>query len=200
MTQIFDDQGRVLPGTVVRLLPMVVVGYKTKPKDGYSALVVAFDTCNKKVLNKPKLGQIKSVTNQKNDQAWRFIREISCPEEELDKWPIGKEISGDFFSEGDKIIVSGTSKGKGFQGVVKRHNFAGGPRTHGQKHSEREPGSIGVGGVQRVMKGKRMAGRMGGNRITIKNLKVVKIDSKIGEMFIKGAVPGRRGTLLEIRA
>ena len=198
MTQIFDDQGRVSPGTVVSLLPMVVIGHKRKAKDGYSALVVTFDSCSKKVLNKPRLGQLKAIIDEKDNQAWRCIREISLPEEELDQWPVSKEISGDSFTEGDKIVVSGTSKGKGFQGVVKRHNFAGGPRTHGQKHSEREPGSIGAGGVQRVMKGKRMAGRMGSDRVTIKNLKVVKIDSKNKEMFIEGSVPGRRGTLLEI--
>lgn len=198
MTQIFDDQGRVSPGTVVSLLPMVVIGHKIKTRDGYSALMVTFDSCSKKVLNKPRLGQIKAVIDEKDNQVWRSIREIPLPEEELDQWPVGKEIIGDSFSEGDKVIVSGISKGKGFQGVVKRHNFAGGPRTHGQKHSEREPGSIGAGGVQRVMKGKRMAGRMGSDRVTIKNLKVVKIDPKNKEMFIEGSVPGRRGTLLEI--
>lgn len=101
--------------------------------------------------------------------------------------------------EGELVTVSGLTKGKGFQGVVKRHGFHGGRRSHGQKHSEREPGSIGAGGVQRVFKGKRMAGRMGGTRSTIKNLKVIKIDPKTNELFIKGAVPGRRGTSLEIR-
>lgn len=104
------------------------------------------------------------------------------------------------FQEGDKIKVSGKSKGKGFQGVVKRHGFHGGPRTHGQKHSEREPGSIGATGPQRVFKGVRMAGRMGGNRVSVKNLKIVKIDKDNNQLYISGAVPGRRGTLLEIRS
>ncbi len=108
----------------------------------------------------------------------------------------GTDIS--VFQEGDKVIVSGVSKGKGFQGVVKRHGFHGGPRTHGQKHSEREPGSIGSTGPQRVFKGTRMAGRMGGDKITVKNLKIVKIDKDKNQLFISGAVPGRKGTLLKI--
>lgn len=102
------------------------------------------------------------------------------------------------FEEGDKVVVRGITKGKGFQGVVKRHGFHGGPRTHGQKHSEREPGSIGSTGPQRVFKGTRMAGRMGGKRITIKNLKVIKVDAEKKEIMISGAVPGRRGTALKI--
>jgi large subunit ribosomal protein L3 len=102
------------------------------------------------------------------------------------------------FEEGDIVTVSGVTKGKGFQGVVKRHGFHGGPRTRGQKHSEREPGSIGQAGKQRVFKGMRMAGRMGGNKITIKNLKIIKIDADKKEMMISGAVPGRRGTVLKI--
>lgn len=108
----------------------------------------------------------------------------------------GEDVS--LFQEGDKVIVSGISKGKGFQGVVKRHGFHGGPRTHGQKHSEREPGSIGATGPQRVFKGTRMAGRMGGDKITVKNLKIVKIDKDKNQLFISGAVPGRKGTLLKI--
>jgi len=113
---------------------------------------------------------------------------------------VGNSVS-DFgeFQEGDKIAVRGISKGKGFQGVVKRHGFHGGPRTHGQKHSEREPGSIGATAPQRVFKGKRMAGRTGGERVTVKNLKIVKIDKEKNQIYISGAVPGRRGTILEIK-
>jgi large subunit ribosomal protein L3 len=110
----------------------------------------------------------------------------------------GSDIS--LFQEGDKVIVSGISKGKGFQGVVKRHGFHGGPRTHGQKHSEREPGSIGATAPQRVFKGTRMAGRMGGDKITVKNLRIIKIDKEKNQLFLSGAVPGRKGTLLEIRS
>ena len=111
---------------------------------------------------------------------------------------LGDVINADTFEEGDKIQVTGTSKGKGFQGVVKRHGFHGGPRSHGQKHSEREPGSIGATGPQRVFKGVRMAGRMGSDRITVKNLKIVGVDKENNKILISGAVPGKRGTLLEI--
>lgn len=112
--------------------------------------------------------------------------------------PVGNLVSD--IKEGDKVAVRGISKGKGFQGVVKRHGFHGGPRTHGQKHSEREPGSIGATAPQRVFKGKRMAGRMGGERVTVKNLRIVKIDKEKNQILISGAVPGRRGTILEIRS
>ncbi len=112
---------------------------------------------------------------------------------------IGAEKELSEIKEGEMVTTSGISKGKGFQGVVKRHGFHGGPRSHGQKHNERMPGSIGAGGYQRVFKGRRMAGRMGGDRITVKNLKVLKVLPASGELLIRGAVPGRRGALLEIR-
>ena len=102
-------------------------------------------------------------------------------------------------TEGEEVAISGISKGKGFQGVVKRHGFKGGRRSHGQKHSEREPGSIGIGGVQRVMKGKRMAGRMGGDRVTMENLKVVKVVPESREIYLSGPIPGVRGSQVEIR-
>ena len=113
---------------------------------------------------------------------------------------IGDKIEAAVFNAGDEVEVRGRVKGRGFQGVVKRHGFKGGPRTHGQKHSEREPGSIGSVWPQRVLKGKRMAGRMGGNMITVKNLKIVKIDPEVGLLYIKGALPGSRGTVIEIKS
>jgi large subunit ribosomal protein L3 len=112
---------------------------------------------------------------------------------------VGDKVEVGIFVEGEKVEISSISKGKGFQGVVKRHGFGGGPRTHGQKHSEREPGSIGGGLRNRVPKNMRMAGRMGGDRVTVKNLKIVKVDASNNRLYIKGAVPGRRGTLVEIR-
>ena len=120
---------------------------------------------------------------------------------ELQGKALSDDLQGLALQEGDMVTVSGTSKGKGFQGVVKRHGFTGGPRSHGQKHSEREPGSIGGGGRAggRVIKGMRMAGRMGGERVTVKNLKIIKILPETREIFIQGALPGRRGTLLEIK-
>ena len=170
MTQIFDDKGRVIPSTLISAGPITITQIKTKEKDGYSAAQVNYKKKKKEFA-------------------------IS----EKDKYNVGDKFNvGDFFKEGDIITVSGISKGKGFQGVVKRHGFHGGPRTHGQKHSEREPGSIGATGPQRVFKGMRMAGRTGGDRVTIKNLKVLKINKENNEIMISGAVPGRRGTLLEI--
>jgi large subunit ribosomal protein L3 len=109
----------------------------------------------------------------------------------------GEDLSN--LTEGVPVSVSGISKGKGFQGVVKRHGFKGGPRTHGQKHSEREPGSIGIGGVQKVMKGMRMAGRMGSEKVTIKNLRIAKVNPETQEVYVVGAIPGRRGSKVEIR-
>ena len=116
-----------------------------------------------------------------------------------DEHNVGDTVDVSIFEVGDSVVVSALSKGKGFQGVVKRHGFAGGPRTHGQKHSEREPGSIGATGPQRVFKGTRMPGRMGGKRITVKNLRVLAVDKDNNQLIISGAVPGRRGTLVEVR-
>ena len=177
MSQVFDQSGRVVPVTVIKTLPMAVTQVKTKEKDGYEAIQVGYGVQKESRIKKPqkKLGNFTG------------LREIRGTEQ--------LEV----FEAGDQVQISGTSKGKGFQGVVKRHGFHGGSRTHGQKHSEREPGSI--GGAGRAggggVKGMRMAGRMGGDRVTVKNLKVVQIDGD--EILISGAVPGRRGTLLEIK-
>lgn len=171
MTQIFDEDGRVYPATLVLALPNKISDIKTKDKDGYESVQVS-------------MGRTK-----------REFRVNGTADYEKEK-----EIDVSVFEEGDKIQVSGISKGKGFQGVVKRHGFHGGSRTHGQKHSEREPGSIGSTGPQRVFKGVKMAGRMGSDRITVKNLKVLKIDKDNSQILVSGALPGKRGTLLEIRS
>ena len=170
MTQFFDEDGVVHPATLVLAEPNEITLIKTKEKDGYSAVQVSLGK-TKREFRFDDVGEIKA----------------------------GGKIDVSVFKERDKIRVSGISKGKGFQGVVKRHGFHGGPRSHGQKHSEREPGSIGATGPQRVFKGTKMAGRMGGDRITVKNLKVLKIDEDSNEILISGAIPGRRGTLVEIR-
>jgi large subunit ribosomal protein L3 len=131
---------------------------------------------------------------------FRYFREFRAKNGEKIDLETGKVITVDeVFSVGDKVMLSGLSKAKGFQGVVKRHNFAGGPRTHGQKHTERSPGSIGGGLRCRVPKGMRMAGRMGGRRVTVKNLKVVGINKEKNQLIVEGAVPGRRGTLIEVK-
>ncbi|MEI6042070.1 MAG: 50S ribosomal protein L3 [bacterium] len=189
MTQLFDEKGNVHPVTVLKTSPMVVTQVKTTDKDGYEAVQIGFGSKSPRRINKPQKGQMKDLGN------FQYLREISG----LKDSSIGDDVTPEL-TPGEKVEVSAISKSKGFQGVVKRHGFHGGPRSHGQKHSEREPGSIGAGGYQRVFKGTRMAGRMGGDRITVKNLTVISYNKETGELFIRGAVPGRRGTLVEVRA
>lgn len=189
MTQLFDEDGRVHPVTVVKFSPAVVTQVKTAEKDGYSAVQVGFGQKSAKNINKAQKGVMKDLGNFSN------LLEVKGLEGDMS---IGQNINSQF-ETGDTVEVSAISKSKGFQGVVKRHGFHGGPRSHGQKHSEREPGSIGAGGYQRVFKGRRMAGRMGGDRVTVKNLVVVSVDNEANEIFIRGAIPGRKGTLVEVR-
>lgn len=188
MSQVFDESGKVIPVTIVNATPMVVTAIKTKDgNDKYNAVQFGYGSRAEKNVNKPqrKAGNFKVV---------KELRTENCGE-----YSMGESVDVTVFEEGDKVQISGISKGKGFQGVVKRHNFGGGSRTHGQKHSEREAGSIGCTGPQRVIKGKRMAGRMGSDTITQRNLKVVRIDKENNQLYILGALPGRKGTLLEIR-
>ncbi len=191
MTQIFDDSGVTYPVTVLNAGPIVVTAIKDKTRDGYKAVQVGFGEKKENKITKSK----------KNSPSGKFIH-LKEYRDESDSPEIGAVIDVSIFKEGDTVTVASISKGKGFQGVVKRHGFKGGRRSHGQKHSEREPGSIGGGGRAggRVMAGMRMAGRMGGDRVTVKNLKIVKILPETNEILIKGAVPGRRGTLVEIKA
>ncbi len=181
MLQIFDEKGNSIPATLVNAGPIIAIQVKNKEKDGYEAVKFGFG------VRKSKNKKIK---------AHKHVKELRISDSGISA---GDNVDVSVFEEGDKVSVSGISKGKGFQGVVKRHGFHGGPRTHGQKHSEREPGSIGIGGIQRVLKGTRMAGRMGSDRTTVKNLKIVKIDKAENQLLISGALPGRKGTLLEIR-
>lgn len=190
MTQLFDEEGVVHPVTVIKTSDAVVTQVKTKLKDGYEAVQIGFGTKSAKNINKPLRGHIKELGNFRHLQEVKDI--AGAPSE------VGQKIESSL-QAGDKITVSAISKSKGFQGVVKRHGFHGGPRSHGQKHSEREPGSIGAGGYQRVFKGRRMAGRTGGDRITVKNLVVMSYNKDTNELYVRGAVPGRRGTLVEIR-
>jgi large subunit ribosomal protein L3 len=195
MTQIFDDEGNVIPTTIVKVAPVIVTQVKGKEKDGYEALQVGFGSRKEKNIKKSLKGHIKDLGN------FSMLREIRMDEVKTDKkdWKIGDTIDISAFADGDKVVISSISKGKGFQGVVKRHGFSGGPRSHGQKHSERAPGSIGTAGFQRVFKNMRMAGRMGSDKITYKNVKIVKIDPETNEIYLKGQVPGRRGTVVEIK-
>lgn len=193
MTQVFDEAGKVHPVTVIKAGPMTVTQVKNNQKDGYTAVQVGFGTRKAKNISKPVKGHMK-------DGNFAVLKEY-CVEGEPTA-AVGDTIDLSTFVAGDVVVISGTSKGKGFQGGVKRHGFHGGPRSHGQKHSEREPGSLGGGGRDggRVAKGKRMAGRMGGERITSKGLTVVSVNPEAGEIFIRGTVPGRRGSLVEIKA
>ena len=200
MIQLFNESGEVVPGTVVSVAPTYVLQTKQAGQKGakYNSLTVGYGTRRASNLNKPQRELVKQALVQ--ERGFAGIKEFNSKRGPLPESAVGDLVDASVFAEGDKVRVSAISKGKGFQGVVKRHGFAGGPRSHGQKHSEREPGSIGVGGRQRVMPGMRMAGRMGGERITIKNLMVARVDATNNLIFIKGAVPGRKGTLVEIVA
>jgi len=190
MTQVFNDEGRVFPATVITTGPNLVTQVKNKEKDGYGAVQIGFGKKSPKKVSKALKGHLGE------DNIFAHIKEFRGENLELEK---GNVLDLGQFNEGDKVSVSAISKGKGFQGVVKRHGFAGGPRTHGQKHSEREPGSIGIGGVQRVFKGTRMAGRMGSDKITLKKVEILKILPETNEIILKGSIPGRRGTLISIQ-
>lgn len=193
MMQCFLDDGTVVPATVIEAGPLVVTQVKKPDTDGYTAIQVAYLDQKTTRATKAHLGHVKPA-NKDGEGAYKHLREFR----DIEEIAIGDKITVDAFAKGDVVTVSGLSKGKGFQGVVKRHGFAGGPRSHGQKHSEREPGSIGGGLRNKVPKGMRMAGRTGGDRITVKNLEIVGVDKENNQLLVKGAIPGRRGTLIEI--
>ncbi|HDN60084.1 MAG TPA: 50S ribosomal protein L3 [Candidatus Marinimicrobia bacterium] len=194
MTQIFSEDGLAIPVTIVEAGPCKVVQVKTLENDGYSAVQLGFEKKPERLVNKPMMGHFR----KHKIEPFRFLREFrDFPEEYCE---VGKEVTVEVFEEGNIVKVTGISKGKGFQGVVKRHGFGGGPRTHGQSDRLRAPGSIGASAFpSRVIKGLRMAGRMGGKQVTVKGLTIVKIDKENNLLFIKGAVPGARNSLLIIR-
>ena len=201
MMQCFLDDGTAVPATVISAGPLVVTQVKSPDVDGYTAVQVAFEEQKSSRATKAHLGHILASQSQnekeegkKEASAYKHLREFR----DIEDIKEGDMITVGVFNIGDNVIVSGLSKSKGFQGVVKRHGFHGGPRSHGQKHSEREPGSIGGGLRNKVPKGMRMGGRMGGDRITIKNLEIIGVDKENNQLIIKGAIPGRRGTLVEI--
>ncbi len=189
MTQVFDENGVLHPGTLISCGPNVVTQVKTKDTDGYVGVQVGYGTRNPKNVNKAQKGHVKELGSFASFKEFRDITDLK----------VGDAISPAIFKAGEKVTITATSKGKGFQGVIKRHGFGGGRRTHGQKHSEREPGSIGGGLRTRVPKGMRMGGRMGGDTITAKGLTVLMVDEAKREIIVGGAVPGRRGTLVEIK-
>lgn len=192
MTQVFDEKGVVHAATAVTVTPLTVTQVKTKEVDGYEAMQVGQGTRREKNINSAQRGHLKELPMV------RVMREIPLTEGAKR----GDSMDVSVFVPGDVVVVSAISKGKGFQGVVKRHGFRGGPRSHGQKNKERAPGSIGGGGRAggRVVKGMRMAGRMGNERITVENLRVLQVDQETNTLLISGAIPGRPGTLVEIRS
>ncbi|MEA3295645.1 MAG: 50S ribosomal protein L3 [Patescibacteria group bacterium] len=188
MTQIFDEKGNVIPVTLVESEECVITQIKTKEKDGYDATQIGFIKKTKNIKKTDKTKEFKHIKEFRN-----------LKKNEKQEMKKGDKIDVSIFEQGDKVKVSGVSRGKGFQGAVKRWGFHGRNATHGVKHEQRTLGSVGCAYPQRVIKGKKMPGRMGFDRVSIKNLKIIKIDKENNLIAIKGAVPGRRGTLLEIR-
>ncbi len=204
MAQVFDDSGVVTPVTIVQAGPCYVTQVKTKDSDGYTAVQIGFDEIKEKRLTKGQqghLGLLKKGKGRKKGQgipALRYLREFRT--KDASEHTVGQTLTVEQFELGDRIDVTGKSKGKGFAGVVKRHGFGGGIKTHGQSDRWRAPGSIGgTSGTARVFKGKKMPGRMGNDRYTAQNLEVMRIDAERNLIAIKGAVPGAKGALVIIR-
>ena len=194
MTSVFNAEGDLVTVTVIQAGPCKVVTLRNKEKDGYSAVAIGFEEKKEKHVSKPVLGQFK----KNNLSPLRTVKEFRNIDSSSLK--IGDEIKVDFFKEGDVIKVRGKSKGKGFQGVMKRHNFGGvGGTTHGQSDRLRAPGSIGASSYpSRVFKGQKMAGRTGNSNVTVLSLKVVKVDTKENILMVKGAVPGPANSIVEL--
>ena len=193
MTQYFTEAGELIPVTVVEVTPNVVLQIKTIENDGYEAVQLGFDDLREVLSNRPAKGHVAKA----NATPKRFIREFNNVE--LSEYEVGQEITVDVFKAGDIVDVTGTSKGKGFQGAIKRHGQSRGPMAHGSRY-HRRPGSMGGASFpSRVFKGKALPGQMGGNRITIQNLEVVKVDAERNVILIKGNVPGSKKSLVEIK-
>ena len=194
MTRVFNQEGQAVPVTVIETGPCPVVQVKTEEKEGYNAIQLGFGEKRKNLFTLPVLGHFSKAKVEPR----RILKEIRTNQVEVTT--VGQELKVDIFVVGEKVDVTGVSKGLGFQGAVRRHKFRGGPKTHGQSDRERAPGSIGASSYpSRVYKGQRMAGRMGGERVTIRNLEVVGVDKEKNLLLVKGAVPGKRNSYLTIR-
>ncbi len=191
MTQVFDQNGVCHAATILKVEPAKVSQVKTTEKDGYTAVQIASGVQKDHRVSKAQKGHFGTGA--------KLVKEFRPKAGETVSLEKDATIDAAVFTPGDMVEVSAVSKGKGFQGVVKRHSFGGGRRTHGQKHSEREPGSIGSTGFMRVIKGTRMAGRMGSDMVTVKNLTVLQVNTAENILLVEGAVPGRKGTLVEVR-
>ncbi|WP_342493750.1 50S ribosomal protein L3 [Bacillus sp. FSL R5-0712] len=193
MTQVFAENGDLIPVTVVEAAANVVLQKKTVDTDGYEAIQIGFDDKREKLSNKPEKGHAaKAETAPK-----RFVKELRGAE--LDAYEVGQEVKVDIFANGDIVDVTGTSKGKGFQGAIKRHGQSRGPMTHGSRY-HRRPGSMGPVDPNRVFKGKLLPGRMGGEQITVQNLEIVKVDAERNLLLIKGNVPGAKKSLVTVKS
>ena len=193
MTQVFTAEGIVVPVTVVEAGPVVITQIKTNETDGYQAVQIGFDDVKEKALNKPKKGHLAKAGVLK-----RSLKEFRV--DALEGYEVGQELKADVFAEGDMIDVSGISKGKGFQGPIKRHGQSRGPESHGSRY-HRRPGSMGACSYPgRVFKNKKLAGHMGSVKVTVKNLEVVKVDADKNLLLIKGAIPGAKGSTVTVKA
>ena len=194
MSQIYEDNS-LIPVTVVEAGPCIVVQRKVKEKDGYNAVQLGFEEVKETRVNKPKLGHFRKAKVSPR----RYLKEFRV--EDIGGLKVGDMIKVGVFKEGDLVDVAGVSKGKGFAGVVKRYGFKGGPASHGAKQWHRRPGSIGASSdPSRVFKGKKMPGRMGSEKVTARNLKLVKIDEKLNLLLIEGSLPGRKGSFVAIKS
>lgn len=190
MTQIFDERGEIVPVTLVEAGSCYITQVKTAEKDSYTALQLGFGETKR--LNKPQRGHLRELP------PLRYLREVRV--KDVQDYQVGQKFDASLFSVGDLVDVTGISKGKGFAGVMKRHGFRGGPATHGQSDRARAPGSIGATTTPgRVFKGMRMAGRMGNERVTVQNLKVVLVDPERNLLGVRGSIPGNRGGLVMLR-
>ena len=192
MTQVFTETGELVPVTVVEAAPNVVLQLKTIENDGYEAVQLGFDDKRDVLSNQPAKGHVKKAGTTPK----RFIREINGVE--LGEYEVGQEVKVDIFEAGDIVDVTGTSKGHGFQGNIKRHGQSRGPMTHGSRY-HRRPGSMGAVDAARVFKQKALPGQMGGNRVTVQNLEIVRVDAEKNVILVKGNIPGSKKSLIEIK-
>ncbi|MDG4657864.1 50S ribosomal protein L3 [Ectobacillus antri] len=193
MTQVFAENGELIPVTVIEATPNVVLQKKTAETDGYNAVQLGFEDKREKLANKPEQGHVAKASTAPK----RFIRELR--DANVEEYEVGQEIKVETFAEGEIVDVTGTSKGKGFQGVIKRHGQSRGPMSHGSRY-HRRPGSMGPVAPNRVFKGKKLAGRMGGDQVTVQNLEIVKVDAERNLLLVKGNVPGAKKSLVVVRS
>lgn len=193
MTQVFAENGDLIPVTVIEATPNVVLQKKTIETDGYESIQLGFDDKREKLSNKPEQGHVAKA----NTAPKRFIREVRGAD--VSAYEVGQEVKVDTFAEGEIVDITSKSKGKGFQGVIKRHGYSRGPMSHGSRF-HRAPGSLGAVDAQRVFKGKKLPGRMGGKTVTIQNVEIVRVDLERNLILVKGNVPGARKSLVQVKS